>query len=71
MVWDCLVVGLLWSHHIESLDNVTMVTIAIWKVGKLVLPRTSCLKSYRFGIYFYFGFQVAVGRKKGYCWAPV
>jgi len=41
MVWDCLIVGLLWLHHIQSLANVTMATIAIGKVGKLVLPRTS------------------------------
>jgi hypothetical protein len=42
MVWDCLTVGLLWLHHIQSLANVTMATIAAGKVGKLVLPRTSC-----------------------------
>jgi hypothetical protein len=24
VVWDCLIVGLLWLHHIESLTNVTM-----------------------------------------------
>jgi hypothetical protein len=41
MVWDCLIFGLLWLHHIQSLANVTMVTIAIGKVGILVLPRTS------------------------------
>jgi hypothetical protein len=45
MVWDCLIVGLLWLHHIQSLSNVTMVTIAIGKVGKLVLPSTSCIKN--------------------------
>jgi hypothetical protein len=39
MVWDCLIIGLLWLHHIEPLANAT---IAIGKVGKLVLPRTSC-----------------------------
>jgi hypothetical protein len=27
MVWDCLIVGLLWLHHIQSLSNVTMTTI--------------------------------------------
>jgi hypothetical protein len=44
MVWNCLIVGLLlWLHHIESLANVIVVTIVIWKVGKLVLPRTPCL----------------------------
>jgi hypothetical protein len=43
MVWDCLIVGLLWLHYIQSLANVTMVTIAFGKVDKLVLPRTSCL----------------------------
>jgi F0F1-type ATP synthase assembly protein I len=42
MVWDCLIVGLLWLHHIEPLANATMETIAIGKVGKLVLPITSC-----------------------------
>jgi hypothetical protein len=42
MVWDCLLVGLLWLHHIQSLANITTATIAIGKVGKLVLPRTSC-----------------------------
>jgi hypothetical protein len=42
MVCDCLIVGLLWLHHIQSLANVAMVTIAIRKVGKLVLPRTFC-----------------------------
>jgi hypothetical protein len=42
MVWDCLIVGLLWFHHLQSLANVTMATIAIGKVGKLVLPSTSC-----------------------------
>jgi hypothetical protein len=40
-----LVVGLLWLHRIESLANVTMATIANGKVGKLVLPRTSCSKN--------------------------
>jgi hypothetical protein len=42
MVWDCFIVGLLWLHHIQSVANVTMETIAIEKVGKLVLNRTSC-----------------------------
>jgi hypothetical protein len=42
MVWDCLIVGSLCLHHIQSLANVTMATAAIGKVGKLVLPRTSC-----------------------------
>jgi hypothetical protein len=28
MVWDCLIVGLLWLHHIQSLANITMATIA-------------------------------------------
>jgi hypothetical protein len=42
MVWDCLIVGLLWLHHIRSLADVTMATIAIGKVGKLIFPRTSC-----------------------------
>jgi F0F1-type ATP synthase assembly protein I len=45
MVWDCLIVGLLWLHHIQSLANVTMATAAIGEVGKLVLPRTSCFYS--------------------------
>jgi hypothetical protein len=26
--WDCLIVGLLWLPHIQSLANVTMATIA-------------------------------------------
>jgi hypothetical protein len=42
MLCDCLVVGLLWLHHVQSLDNVNMATTAIGKVSKLVLPRTSC-----------------------------
>jgi hypothetical protein len=43
MVLDCLTVGLLlWLHHIQSLANVPMATTATGKVGKLVLPRTSC-----------------------------
>jgi hypothetical protein len=29
-------------HHMQSLANVTMATIATGNVGKLVLPRTSC-----------------------------
>jgi hypothetical protein len=33
MTWDSLIVRL-WSHHIQSLANVTMATIAIGKVGK-------------------------------------
>jgi hypothetical protein len=28
MVWDCLIVGLFWLDHIQSLANVTMATIA-------------------------------------------
>jgi hypothetical protein len=28
VVWDCLIVGLLWLHHLQSLANVTMETIA-------------------------------------------
>jgi hypothetical protein len=35
MVWDCLIVRLLWLHHIQSLANVTVTTIATGKVGKL------------------------------------
>jgi hypothetical protein len=27
MVWDCLILWLLWLHHIQSLANVTMTTI--------------------------------------------
>jgi hypothetical protein len=34
MVWDCLIVGLLWLHHIQSLANVTMTTIDIGKRRK-------------------------------------
>jgi hypothetical protein len=34
MVWNCLIVRLLWLHHMHSLANVTMATIAIGKVGK-------------------------------------
>jgi hypothetical protein len=41
MVLDYLIVGLLWLHHIQSLANVTVATITIGKVSKLVLPRTS------------------------------
>jgi hypothetical protein len=26
MVWDCLIVGLLWLHHTQSLTNATMAT---------------------------------------------
>jgi hypothetical protein len=43
MVWDFLIVELLWLHRIQPLANVTMATIAIGKVGRLVLLRTSCL----------------------------
>jgi hypothetical protein len=28
VVWDCLIVGLLWLHHVQSLAHVTMATIA-------------------------------------------
>jgi F0F1-type ATP synthase assembly protein I len=42
MVLDYLIVGLLWLHHIQPLANATMATIAFGKIGKLVLPRTSC-----------------------------
>jgi hypothetical protein len=28
VVWDCLIVGLLWLHHIQSLAYVTMATNA-------------------------------------------
>jgi hypothetical protein len=28
MFWDCLIVGLSWLHHTQSLANVTMATIA-------------------------------------------
>jgi hypothetical protein len=28
MVWDCLIVGLLWLQHIQSLSNVAVATIA-------------------------------------------
>jgi F0F1-type ATP synthase assembly protein I len=45
LVSDCLIVGLLWLHHTQSSANATMATIAIGKVGKLVLPRTSCFKN--------------------------
>jgi hypothetical protein len=45
MVWYCLIVGLLWLHHIQSLANVPMATAAIGEVRKLVLPRTSCFYS--------------------------
>jgi hypothetical protein len=48
MVWDCLIVELLWLHHIQSLASVTMATIAIAKVSKLIHSRTSC--SNEFGI---------------------
>jgi hypothetical protein len=27
MVWDCLIVGLFWLHHIQSLADVTMAII--------------------------------------------
>jgi hypothetical protein len=42
MVWDCLIVELSWLHRRQSLANVTMATIAIGEVGKVVLPRTTC-----------------------------
>jgi hypothetical protein len=42
MIWDCVIVGLLWLDHIQSLADVTMTTIAIGTVSKLILPRTSC-----------------------------
>jgi hypothetical protein len=41
MVLDCLIVGLLWLLHIQSLANVTVATITIGEVSKIVLPRTS------------------------------
>jgi hypothetical protein len=28
VVWDCLIIGLFWLHHIQSLANVIMETIA-------------------------------------------
>jgi hypothetical protein len=28
MVWDCLIVALVWLHHIQSIANVTMTTNA-------------------------------------------
>jgi hypothetical protein len=31
VVWDGLIVGLLWLHYIQSLANVTMATIALGK----------------------------------------
>jgi membrane protein CcdC involved in cytochrome C biogenesis len=37
-----LVGGMIFSlHYLQALANVTMATIAIGKIGKLVLPRTS------------------------------
>jgi hypothetical protein len=42
MVRDCLIIEFLWLHHIQSLANVTVATIVIGNVGKLVIPRTSC-----------------------------
>jgi hypothetical protein len=42
MVWDCLIVEFLWLHHMQSLANVTIATIAMGNVGKVVLPRASC-----------------------------
>jgi hypothetical protein len=48
MVWDCLIVGLLWLHHVQSLANVTMAATAIGKADKLVLPRTSCKLNNKF-----------------------
>jgi hypothetical protein len=41
MVWDFLIVEL-WLYDIQSLANVTLATIAIGKVGRLVILRTSC-----------------------------
>jgi hypothetical protein len=41
MVWDCLSVGLVWLHHVQSLANITMATTAIGKADKLVLGRTN------------------------------
>jgi hypothetical protein len=32
MVWDCLIIGLLWLHHIQSLANATMATIVYCKL---------------------------------------
>jgi hypothetical protein len=40
--WDCLIVGLFWLHHVQFSANVTMETIVIGKVSKLVILRTSC-----------------------------
>jgi hypothetical protein len=34
MVWDCLIVGLLWLHHIQSLANVTMASGADCLLGQ-------------------------------------
>jgi hypothetical protein len=52
VVWDCLIAGSLWLHHIWYLANVTMTAIAIGKVGKLIsssqnylLQYISCLKT--------------------------
>jgi hypothetical protein len=36
--WFVIVVGLLWLRYTQSLADVTMATIPIGKVGKLVLP---------------------------------
>jgi hypothetical protein len=54
MVWDCLIVELLWLHQIQSLANVTMATIAIGKVGKLVLPRTFLFFFFFCPVFFHF-----------------
>jgi hypothetical protein len=40
--WDCSIVILVIGYHIQPLANVTVETIVIGKVGKLVLSRTSC-----------------------------
>jgi hypothetical protein len=42
MIWDCLIVGLLWLHHIQSLADVTVANTAIGKEGKLLFSTTSC-----------------------------
>jgi hypothetical protein len=38
VVWDCYNCWVIMVSHIQSLSNVTMATIAIGKVGKLVPP---------------------------------
>jgi hypothetical protein len=40
MVWDCLIVGLFWLHHTQSLANVTMATIAYSDVCRQSRPIT-------------------------------